>query len=84
MVHSSEIMQLKSPVLTNGQYDAIRAKMGDTATELDCTMLLEASDSAFRECIDRLKMEAETAVRAGKLHLVLSDMAVSSDRIALP
>ena len=79
-----DIMQLKSPVLTNGQFEAVYKKMGNSAVEIDCTMIADTSGNAFRACIDRLKIEAETAVRAGKLHLILSDMNVGTDRVALP
>jgi glutamate synthase (NADPH/NADH) large chain len=78
------LLQLDSPVLSNAELDAMRAYMGDTAGEIDCTFDEDGGESALRDALDRVKREAEDAVRGGCEHLVLSDKTMGPGRAALP
>ncbi|KAF0138072.1 MAG: glutamate synthase (NADPH/NADH) large chain [Rhodospirillaceae bacterium] len=82
------LLQLDSPVLSNAEFDAMRAYMGDTAAEIDCTFPLDAGnmqgDRALREAILRIQCEAEDAVRGGCAHVILSDRAMGSRCAAVP
>ncbi|MBU2089397.1 MAG: glutamate synthase large subunit [Alphaproteobacteria bacterium] len=76
---------LESPVLSNAEFEAMRAYMGETAVEVDCTFNAEnGSDTALRDAIARIRREAEEAVRGGCAHVVLSDQKVSEGRSAIP
>jgi glutamate synthase (NADPH/NADH) large chain len=78
------LLQLDSPVLSNAEFDALRAHMGDTAVDVDCTFDPDGGEMALRDALDRVKREAEDAVRGGCEHLVLSDRAMSRDRAPIP
>ncbi len=80
----AEILTLESPVLTNGQFAALREAVGDAARVIDCTFAADAEGNALRQAIDRIQREAEEAVRAGVAHLVLTDEHVGPDRVAMP
>ncbi|MGF1609937.1 MAG: glutamate synthase large subunit, partial [Kiloniellales bacterium] len=78
------ILQLESPVLTTAEFEAMRARMGATAADIDCTFDPEGGDSALRDALERIRREAEDAVRGGCEHVVLSDKAAGAERAALP
>jgi glutamate synthase (NADPH/NADH) large chain len=83
------LLQLDSPILSNAEFEAMRAHMGSTAYDIDCTFELppagtEAGDQALREALDRIQQEAEDAVRGGCEHVILSDKTVAEDRAPIP
>ncbi|MGE5503744.1 MAG: glutamate synthase large subunit [Actinomycetota bacterium] len=78
------LLQLESPVLSNAEFVAMRRYMGETAAEIDCTFDPKGGPNALKEALDRVRREAEEAVRAGCTHLVLSDKDVEADRAAIP
>jgi len=77
------VLQLESPMLTNAAFEAMRRYMGDTAAEIDCTFDPSAA-GALTTALDQIRADAEAAVRAGKTHLILSDMAVGENRAPVP
>ncbi|MGP1397183.1 MAG: glutamate synthase large subunit [Inquilinaceae bacterium] len=79
-----DLLQLESPVLSTAQYRAMRAYMGDTAAEIDCTFPIDGGDNALRDSIVRVCQEAEDAVRGGATHIVLTDEQVGPDRAVMP
>ena len=79
-----DLLQLESPMLTSAEYQAMRAHMGDTAVEIDCTMDAGRTDGALRDTLRRICREAEDAVRGGVTHVVLTDEHISRDRAAVP
>jgi glutamate synthase (NADPH/NADH) large chain len=80
----AEILTLESPVLTNGQFAALKAAVGDAARVIDCTFEAEGAPDALRRALERVRREAEEAVRAGVGHLVLTDEHVGAARVAMP
>src|SRR5579872_5794770 len=76
------LLQLESPVLSNAEFAAMRAYMGETATEIDATF--DAAHENIEGAIARVAAEAEDAVRRGSTHVILSDERVGRERIALP
>jgi glutamate synthase (NADPH/NADH) large chain len=78
------LLRLSSPVLTNGEFEAMRAYMGSTAARIDCTFETDREDGSLRAAINRLCQEAEDAVRGGYQHVILSDKNVSAARAAIP
>ncbi|MDX2101585.1 MAG: glutamate synthase large subunit [Alphaproteobacteria bacterium] len=78
------LLQLESPVLSTREFKAMRAYMGDTAAEIDCTFDAAAGPHALRDALRRVMRESEDAVRAGCTHIILSDKAVSEGRAGIP
>ncbi|MEE9140192.1 MAG: glutamate synthase large subunit [Alphaproteobacteria bacterium] len=84
------LLQLESPVLSNAQFEAMKARMGDTAVEVDCTfdatgVSEETSEGgALREALNRIQQEAEDAVRQGCVHVILSDKNLGPERAPIP
>jgi len=80
----THLLQLKSPVLTNAEFDAMRSYMGDTAVEIDCTFALADGDNALRDAMDRIRAAAEDGVRGGATHVILSDQNIDEDHAPIP
>ncbi|HZB93957.1 MAG TPA: glutamate synthase large subunit [Stellaceae bacterium] len=78
------LLQLESPVLSTASFAAMRAYMGATAVDIDCTFDVGAGEGALRDALRRIQQEAEDAVRGGCTHVVLSDERVSAARAAIP
>jgi glutamate synthase (NADPH/NADH) large chain len=79
-----DLLQLDSPVLTTGEYDAMRDYMGDSAVEIDTTFDINAGATALRDAITRIQKEAEEAVRGGALHVILTDERIDATHAAIP
>lgn len=85
----TRLLQLETPVLTTAEFRAMRRYMGATAAEIDCTFPVAASASQqrganLRVALDRIRQEAEDAVRGGATHIILTDEATGGDRAAIP
>jgi len=79
-----DLLQLESPVLTSRDFDHMRDFMGDTAAEIDCTYRPLDGAGAMTKAFERIRTEAEEAVRGGKTHLILSDMAMDAELAPVP
>jgi glutamate synthase (NADPH/NADH) large chain len=82
--HQFDIMQLNSPILSTGEFFAMREKLGASVVDVDATFDAAEGDSGLRNALDRIRREAEEAVRAGATHLVVSDEAVGPERAPIP
>jgi glutamate synthase (NADPH/NADH) large chain len=80
----TRVLQLDSPVLTTAEYRAMRAHMGITAKEIDCTFDPAAGDIGLRDALKRIRQEAEDGVRGGAEHVILTDEAMAPGRAAIP
>jgi glutamate synthase (NADPH/NADH) large chain len=80
----TRLLQLESPVLTNGQFESMRDYMGDTVAEIDSTFPPADGEGALRAAMDRIQAEAENAVRGGAVHLILSDKNTGPERAPIP
>jgi glutamate synthase (NADPH/NADH) large chain len=78
------LLQLDSPVLTNGEFTALLERMGEKAVWIDCTFDADSGHAELTTAVDRLRREAEEAVRGGATHLILTDQEVSSGRAPIP
>ncbi len=79
----TRILQLESPVLTSTDVEAVKDHFGANLRVIDCTF--EAgTEGKMRVALDRIRQEAEEAVRGGCETLILSDEAVGPDRAPLP
>ncbi|SFP55082.1 glutamate synthase large subunit [Sphingomonas rubra] len=77
------VLVLDSPVLTSGHWDRLRAHFGRSAAEIDCTFAVEGGPETLRAAIQRIRNQAEQAVREGRSELFLTDEHVSEDRVAI-
>ncbi|WP_417456273.1 glutamate synthase large subunit [Kordiimonas sp.] len=75
---------LDSPVITNREWNTLIKHFGDSAQVIDCTFDAKAGKGALRVAIDRIRREAEDAVREGRGHLFLTDENISEDRAPVP
>jgi glutamate synthase (NADPH/NADH) large chain len=78
------VLQLESPVLSSAEFEAMRAHMGETAADIDCTFDPADGENALGMALRRVMREAEDAVRGGCVHVILSDRAQGPDRAAMP
>lgn len=79
----AEILSLESPVLTNGEFEAMQKYMTGAHT-IDCTFESNGGPEALSSALRRIRDEAENAVRGGCAHVILSDMGANSDRAPIP
>jgi glutamate synthase (NADPH/NADH) large chain/glutamate synthase (ferredoxin) len=79
----TEIVVLDSPFIANAEYDELMRMFGDQAVVIDCTFVPGEGD-ALRLGLDRIRAEAEDAVRSGAAHLVLTDQRSGADRAGMP
>ncbi|MEM9249324.1 MAG: glutamate synthase large subunit [Pseudomonadota bacterium] len=80
----TEIIVLDSPFVGNAQFDKLVENFGAPGAELDCTFPAGEGPSALREGLERIRAEAEEAVRSGAGHIVLTDQHQSDTRVAMP
>ncbi len=83
--HSSsqtEVLLFESPVLSNRDFARLHAHIRESAVEIDCTF--EAAGETLRRALNRIRDEAEDAVRQGKAHIILSDAGVGPERAPVP
>jgi len=77
------VLVLDSPVLTGADWQRLRTHFGSSAAEIDCTFDADGGPERLRTAIQRIRNEAEQAVRQGRSELFLTDEGVSEDRIAI-
>ena len=80
----TDLLMLNSPVLTNAKFAAMRRYMGDKAVWIDCTFEADEGHNELTDAMERIRREAEDAVRGGAVHLVLSDENIAPDRAPVP
>ena len=80
----TEILILESPFIANNEFDEMMSQFGQNAAVIDCTFPVGSDPEALRDGLERIRHEAEDAVRSGAAHLVLSDMAQGEGRVAMP
>ncbi|SEO59726.1 glutamate synthase (NADPH) large subunit [Salinihabitans flavidus] len=80
----TEIIVLESPFVANAQWDELARHFNADMTEIDCTFPVGAGSDALRKGLERIRAEAEDAVRSGAGHLVLTDQHQNADRVAMP
>ncbi|MCF6444537.1 glutamate synthase large subunit [Nereida sp. MMG025] len=78
----TEILVLDSPFVGNAQWEELKSNFNAKLVEIDCTF--GKGQNALREGLERIRAEAEDAVRSGAGHIVLTDQHVSADKVAMP
>jgi len=82
-----EVFVLESPVLTTGMYERMHTRLGLGTEVIDCTFAADdvtSEGAALKDALERIRREAEEAVRAGREHIILTDEHQSATRIAVP
>ncbi len=80
----TEIVMLESPFVGNTQFARLLEAFDDTVVRIDCTFEAGAGEGALRKGLERIRAEAEDAVRSGAGHIVLSDAGQGRNRIGMP
>ena len=80
----TEILVLESPFVGNMQFERLAESFNAPSVEIDCCIDVDGGEGALQVGLERIRAEAEDAVRSGIGHLVLSDMAQGADRVPMP
>ncbi len=80
----TEIIVLDSPFVGNAQFDRLRDAFAGETVEIDCSFATDAGPGALNGAVERIRAEAEDAVRSGAGHLILTDQHSDADRVAMP
>jgi len=75
------IYVLEGPVLSNSQFEKFSYFFKKNIRVLDCTFNVNKN---LKKKLDELRSEAETAVREGGKHLILTDRAVDENKAPIP
>ncbi len=77
------VLVLPSPVLTGADWHRLKTHFGRSAAEIDCTFEPDGGPDRLRAAIQRIRNQAEQAVREGRSELFLTDEHVSEGRVAI-
>ncbi len=80
----TEIFTLDSPFVSNRQFAEMERIFGEASTVIDCTFPAGSTAGALAEHLNRVRSEAEEAVRAGANHVVLTDHLQGPDKVQMP
>ncbi len=80
----TEIVVLESPFVANAQFDELVKQFNAPMVEIDCTIAVDAGQGALRRGLERIRGEAEEAVRSGAGHLVLTDHHQGEAKVPMP
>ena len=74
----------ETPFLSNAAWEAVMRHFGDSVAEIDCSFPADGGSNTLQDALERIRSEAEDAVRSGYHHLSLTDMNQSSGRAPIP
>jgi glutamate synthase (NADPH/NADH) large chain/glutamate synthase (ferredoxin) len=80
----TEILVLESPFIANAEFDEMVRQFGGNVAMIDCTFAAGAEGDALRQGLERIRAEAEDAVRSGAAHIVLTDEHQNPTKVAMP
>ncbi|MFN2306620.1 MAG: glutamate synthase large subunit, partial [Paracoccaceae bacterium] len=78
----TEILVLESPFVANSEFEVMVEAFDSNAAFIDCTFGEGAGE--LQRGLERIRSEAEDAVRSGAGHLVLTDEHQSATRVGMP
>ncbi|PTM79624.1 glutamate synthase (NADPH) large subunit [Cereibacter johrii] len=84
--HSSqtEILILESPFVANSEFETMLSQFGTNVATIDCTFPADHHHDALRHGLERIRAEAEDAVRSGAAHIVLTDQNQGPEAVPMP
>jgi glutamate synthase (NADPH/NADH) large chain len=80
----TEIIVLDSPFVGNAQFERLKESFNADAVEIDCTFPAGGDRSALANGLQRIRTEAEDAVRSGAGHIILTDQHQGPGKVAMP
>ncbi len=80
----TEILVLDSPFVANAEFSAMVRHFDERVALIDCSFAAGGQAEALQAGLERIRAEAEDAVRSGAAHLVLTDEHQGEDRVAMP
>ena len=80
----TEILVLDSPFVGNAQFKELTKNFNASLCEIDCTFAAGGDPRALQVALERVRSEAEDAVRSGAGHIILTDEYCDEDKIAMP
>ncbi|MFT3690647.1 glutamate synthase large subunit [Paenirhodobacter sp.] len=80
----TEILILESPFIATAEYEQMLKVFGEAVTVIDCTFPAGEDNESLHRGLERIRAEAEDAVRSGAMHLVLTDEFQSPEKVAMP
>ncbi|ETX15357.1 glutamate synthase [Roseivivax halodurans JCM 10272] len=80
----TEILVLDSPFVGNRQFDELTRNFNVEMVEIDCTFEAGAGRDTLRRGLERIRAEAEDAVRSGAGHIVLTDHHQDEGKAPMP
>ncbi len=80
----TEILVLDSPFVSNAQFDELLNRFNAGVATIDCLFPADGGQGSLRTALNRIRAEAEDAVRSGAGHIVLTDRNQGEDQIAMP
>ena len=80
----TEILVLESPFIANGEFNELIRQFGENVGSIDCTFPRDGGTEALKLALDRIRSEAEDAVRSGAAHIVLTDQHQGPEKIGMP
>jgi glutamate synthase (NADPH) large chain len=80
----TEILVLESPFIGNAEYDVLVKRFGDQVAFIDCSFPVGPDLDDLRKGLERIRAEAEDAVRSGAGQLVLTDEHQGESKVGMP
>ncbi|WP_323775659.1 glutamate synthase large subunit, partial [Leisingera sp.] len=78
----TEIIVLESPFVGNAQWDMLVQQFNAPLAEIDCSFA--PGRGSLSAALERIRGEAEEAVRSGAGHIVLTDQYSDAGKVAMP
>ena len=80
----TEILVLDSPFVGNAQWEELTRQFNANLVEIDCSFGPSGGSGSLQAGLERIRSEAEDAVRSGAGHLVLTDHLSGPEKVAMP
>ncbi|MHA7876054.1 glutamate synthase large subunit [Roseivivax sp.] len=80
----TEILVLDTPFVGNAQFEELKTHFNAEMVETDCTFPTGGGRDTLKENLERIRAEAEDAVRSGAGHITLTDHRADEDKVAMP
>jgi glutamate synthase (NADPH/NADH) large chain len=80
----TEILVLDSPFVANAQFDEMVSHFGDSVVRSTAPSPPDGAADALRRGLERIRSEAEDAVRSGAGHIILTDQGQDETNVPMP
>lgn len=80
---NKQLLVIDSPVLSGQDWARLRAAFGDATQQIDCIFPRGSGAAGLKSALERIRHQAEAAVRAGRSELFLTDEAQDADNVGI-